>query len=99
MQFHHNYPANRQPFLHGILTNPTSLPCLSPQVTWKRTIAQGCLLRSPSAELRADRAELQRESTKSQLEEGARRLIALGMPIAQIAEILNMAIEDLCDLK
>jgi hypothetical protein len=77
MQFHHNYIADRPPLLHEILTNPTSLPCLSPQVTWKRPIAQGCLLRSPSAELRADRAELQRESTKSQLEEGARRFIAL----------------------
>lgn len=34
-----------------------------------------------SAELRADNAELQLESTKSQLEEGARRFMAVGMPI------------------
>jgi Uma2 family endonuclease len=35
------------------------------------------------------------ESAESQLTEAARRLIALGMPIAQIAEVLNMSIEDL----
>jgi hypothetical protein len=41
---------------------------------------------------RAERAE-------SKFEEGARRLIAAGMPIAQIAEVLNLSIEELRDLE
>jgi hypothetical protein len=41
---------------------------------------------------RAERAE-------SKLEEGARRLIAAGMPIAQIAEVLNLSIEELRGLE
>jgi Uma2 family endonuclease len=41
---------------------------------------------------RAERAE-------SKLEEVARRLITSGMPIAQIAEVLNLSIEELRDLE
>lgn len=41
---------------------------------------------------RAKRAE-------SKLEEGARRLMAAGMPIAQIAEVLNLSMEELRDLE
>jgi Uma2 family endonuclease len=47
---------------------------------------------------RAEMAERQAESTKSQLESGAKRLIALGMPIAQISEVLDLSIEELRDL-
>jgi hypothetical protein len=48
---------------------------------------------------RAETAERQAENTKSQLKEGARRLIALGMPIAQIAEVLSLPIEALRNLE
>jgi DNA-binding CsgD family transcriptional regulator len=39
------------------------------------------------------------EGAESKLEEGARRLMAAGMPIAQIAEVLNLSIEKLRDLE
>jgi hypothetical protein len=48
---------------------------------------------------RAETAERQAEYTKSQLEAGAKRLIALGMPIAQISEVLNLSVEELRDLE
>jgi Uma2 family endonuclease len=65
--------------------------------------AENAELRIETAELRAETAEFRAETAELQLvgvqRQNAQRLLALGISIAQIAEVLNLSIDDLRDLE